>query len=377
MAGIYIHVPFCKVKCHYCDFHFSTQLGYKDELVNALCIEISRRNDYLEKEEVETIYFGGGTPSILDSNQLNRIIQTIYQTHTVSPACEVTLECNPDDLSPEKLMDLHKSGVNRLSIGVQSFNDKVLEFMNRAHTGNQAIESIQRAQDIGFDNITMDLIYGVPDISTSQWEEELGRFANLNVPHLSAYCLTIEENTAFGKWFKQGKLTPLPDTESLAQFKSLIDFAQGHGYEHYEISNFAKPGFISRHNSAYWLGKKYLGIGPSAHSYNGIQREWNIANNLVYIKKINAKESCSEIEELSVSDRFNEYVLTRLRTKWGISLKDLSQIDLEMTGKLGNQLEHYVRSGDLIEKEGVYILGEQGKFIADAISADLFYLEED
>lgn len=372
MAGIYVHIPFCKVKCHYCDFHFSIQQHNLNLLVEAIEIELVSRKDYLDNESVKTIYFGGGTPSILEPKLIEGLLNRIYQNYFVEQDCEITLECNPDDLSEEKLFSLKSLGVNRLSIGVQSFDDQVLKFMNRAHSKQQAIQSIERAVACGISNITIDLIYGVPNTTIKSWEKELYQMINLGVPHLSAYCLTIEPNTVFGNWYKTGKLEPLSDQMSLDQFQYLMEFMSLNGYEQYEISNFAKPGKISRHNSAYWKGDKYLGVGPSAHSYNQIERGWNIANNPRYIKNIHNAAAIYTAEKLSTQDRFNEYVLTRLRTKWGLVQHEMEEISAKDAEKAVKILSGYIQSGEVLLKDDLFLLTNKGKYIADGISADLF-----
>lgn len=372
MAGIYVHVPFCKVKCHYCDFHFSVQLKNRAVLIEAICNELVIRKSYIGDENVKTIYFGGGTPSVIELELLQDILKSIEKNYSVDPDCEITLECNPDDLDKEKLEGLYALGVNRLSIGIQSFNNDVLQFMNRAHTSIQATASVKMAKACGFDNITIDLIYGVPGTTMEIWKNQLDQMMALGVPHLSAYCLTIEENTVFGKWQKNGKLKPYEDQESLMQFQYLMDYMRSHGYEQYEISNFAKPAFISKHNSAYWLGVKYLGVGPSAHSFNGARRSWNVANNPKYIQLIKKQEVFNEEETLSKTDQFNEYILTRLRTKWGIDLTDLAEISDEMLSETMPVLKSYIADGYLEKNGNVYTLTNQGKYIADGISADLF-----
>lgn len=372
MAGIYVHIPFCKVKCHYCDFHFSIQLKNLDKLVDAICLEIDLRKDYLNDECINTIYFGGGTPSILESTLIAKILNKIHQQFTVSHTCEVTLECNPDDLSLQKLQELKALGVNRLSIGIQSFDDKTLQFMNRAHSSKEAIASVEMAQNIGIDNLTIDLIYGVPGSSLKTWENELLQMEKLNVPHLSAYCLTIEENTVFGNMRKKGKLTPHSDEDSITQFQFLMDFMESHNYEQYEISNFSKEGFISQHNSAYWRGETYLGIGPSAHSYNRTERGWNIANNPLYIKNLNENKPIYELETLSKENKYNDYILTRLRTKWGIDLSDLKLIFPERVAETEAILVDMIKINQVNRQGDLFILTAEGKYLADALSADLF-----
>lgn len=372
MAGIYIHIPFCKVKCHYCDFHFSTKLEGKSKLVHSLLHELKIQQQYLIGQNIETLYFGGGTPSLLSKDEVAELIACVKENYTLTKDAEVTFECNPDDLTIQKLNDLKAAGINRLSIGTQSFNNDLLQFMNRAHNSNEAIDSIVNAQSLGFKNITIDLIYGVPGSSMELWKEELNQLEKLNVPHLSAYCLTIEEGTVFGSWKKSGKLKPFADEGSLSQFEYLLDYTKEKGYEQYEISNFAKQGFISKHNSAYWLGKHYLGIGPSAHSYNGDQRQWNVAHNIKYVNFLNKGESFFEVENLTTSDKFNDYILTRLRTKWGVSIEDLNAISNEKMKEALPIFTNHLDKENLILSQGVYTLTRQGKFIADAISADLF-----
>ena len=372
MAGIYVHVPFCKVKCHYCDFHFSTNLSNQEALVEAILEEISLRALHLENQTIETIYFGGGTPSLLTTGQLQSILKATYKNFSVKSSAEITLEANPDDLSSEKLLELKEIGVNRLSIGIQSFEQRHLEYMNRAHNSEEALNCIKLAQENGFNNITIDLIYGLPNQSLDDWKKELDKFLNLNIPHLSAYCLTIEPNTYFGH-LQKNKNIPLPEDElSNAQFKYLIEVMTKNNYDHYEISNFAKEGFISQHNSAYWRNKPYLGIGPSAHSYFNESRSWNIANNPRYIKAIRNKEEFTTTELLSLTDQFNEYILTRLRTKWGVEVNDLINISKDLWEKSKPIFDKEFDAGHLNFQDGNYTLTTSGKFLSDNISANLF-----
>lgn len=373
MAGIYIHIPFCRVKCHYCDFHFSIQQKNLHALIESLVMEVEIRKDYLYQQPIKTIYFGGGTPTVIDVNELEKVLIAIRKHHVVAADCEITLECNPDDITREKLNAYKGMGINRLSIGVQSFKQEFLTLMNRAHNANEAIEAIKLAQAVGFDNITIDLIYGIPGLSSEVWLWELQTMRDLNIQHLSAYCLTIEENTVFGKWQRSGKLIANEDDKSLEQFQILMDFAAENGFEQYEISNFAKKGYISKHNSAYWLGTPYIGIGPSAHSYNIHSREWNIANNPLYIKKIKNNESFNEVEILSDEDKVNDYILTRLRTIWGIDLTDIEAIQPLFSAEIALKLEKYLISGEVIKIDATkYNLSNAGKYIADGIAADLF-----
>src|ERR1700712_1599535 len=318
MAGIYLHIPFCKQACHYCDFHFSTSLAYKDDLLRALVEEIRLRKDFLGGETVETIYFGGGTPSLLSGEELSLLINIITDIHTVSSDAEITIEANPDDLDQQKLKSLRQTPVNRFSIGIQSFFDDDLAWMNRVHRAREAEASVKRAQDAGFENITVDLIYGYPLLTEQKWKHNLDKAFELQVPHVSAYSMTVEPRTALASFIKKKKQAPMNDEQSSEQFIELMNAMEAHGFEHYEISNFCKPGHYSRHNTNYWRGIKYLGIGPSAHSYDGEKRQWNIANNAKYMQAIEKKTIPAEIEVLTEENRLNEYIMTSLRTQWGL-----------------------------------------------------------
>ena len=334
--------------------------------------ELKERATYLENEPVKTIYFGGGTPSFLEDRFLVRLMDQMRSTFRVTEDAEVTLECNPDDITANRVSAFKDMGINRFSMGIQSFDDDVLKFMNRAHTSREIETSIALAKNAGFENITVDLIYGIPRKDKQYWQDQLNRFLKLDVPHLSSYCLTIEPKTYFGALHQKGQLEATPDENSLADFYTLMDFAAANGYEHYEISNFAKQGFISKHNSAYWLGEKYLGIGPSAHSYNQRQRGWNLANNTGYIKAIESDETYHEVEELTVENRCNDYLLTRLRTKWGLDLRDLKFIGDARINELRNGLRFYAEQGWVEVKNDVFVLTREGMFRADGLAADLF-----
>jgi len=334
MAGIYIHIPFCKQACHYCDFHFSTSLKKKEEMLAAIHRELFLRKDELAGESIETIYFGGGTPSILAVDEINTLIDTVYQQYTVVEQPEITLEANPDDLDSATMQRLAQSKVNRLSIGIQSFGEEDLKMMNRAHNAQEAISCLQEAVQY-FDNISIDLIYGIPNLSNERWIANIQRILDLGIPHISCYALTVEERTALNKLIQKGVIPSPKEEVAHAHFMLLIEKLRANGYIHYELSNFAKPGYYSKNNSAYWLGKKYLGIGPSAHSFDGRYRSWNISNNPLYIKAIEAGELPSEIEELSVFDRYNEYVMTGLRTIWGV---DLTRVSNEFGAEFYNYL---------------------------------------
>jgi oxygen-independent coproporphyrinogen-3 oxidase len=287
MAGIYIHIPYCKQACHYCDFHFSVKKETKDVFVNSLLREISIQKNYIEGEKIETIYLGGGTPSLLSTDELKRIFEALHQNFEIDSDAEITLEANPDDLIREKISELKSSLVNRLSIGIQSFFDYHLKWMNRAHNSNEATESVKRAQDSGFENITIDLIYGLPDLTNADWEKNIETAFDLNVQHLSCYSLTVEPRTALAHFIASGKSKNLNEEQAAEQFEILIKRMKDHNWLHYEISNFSsEEKYISRHNSSYWKGEKYLGLGPSAHSFNGSSRQWNARNNHLYIDSL-------------------------------------------------------------------------------------------
>lgn len=371
MSGLYLHIPYCKQKCHYCDFHFSTSLQTRDEMVEALISELDQRKDYL-KQPLNTIYFGGGTPSLLTAKDFEKIFSCISDNFRINSNAEITVEANPDDLDEKKLTELKSVGVNRLSIGIQSFDDKVLQWMNRAHTKQQTYNAIEAATRLGYENITVDLIYGIPDQNENYWPDQLKQFFSLNLPHLSAYTLTIESSTAFGNWARKGSLIPASDEQALREFDLLLSEVVKHDFEQYEISNFAREGYISQHNSAYWKGLPYLGIGPSAHSYNGAVREWNVANNNKYIQAIKTGSGIRETEVLSEEDKFNEMLLTRLRTKWGVDLASLKAKYPEFYSETVTEIENYLSSGHLSVTDEVLSVTTKGKFIIDAITADLF-----
>ncbi len=373
MAGIYIHIPFCKQACHYCDFHFSTSLTYKDDLLNALRQEIHLQKDFLDSETIETIYFGGGTPSLLEGEEINQLINTITDLHGVSSAAEITLEANPDDLDQKKLKELKQTPVNRFSIGIQSFFDDDLTWMNRAHRSNEAESSVKRAQDAGFENITVDLIYGYPLLTDQKWKHNLDKVFNLQVPHISAYSMTVEPRTALASLIKNKKQQPMNEEQSSEQFTQLMEAMQAQGFEHYEISNFCRPGHYSRHNTNYWKGVKYLGIGPSAHSYNGEKRQWNIANNAKYIQAIEKKTIPAEIEILTEENRLNEYIMTSLRTQWGLKLEQLNMIAKGASDSLLKEAEEFLEKGWIVQKDQAIYLTQAGKLYADHIASDLFF----
>jgi oxygen-independent coproporphyrinogen-3 oxidase len=381
MAGIYNHIPFCKQACYYCDFHFSTSLKKKDELVSCLIKEIELRKDELNNEVIETIYFGGGTPSMLSQLEIDVIIQTVYHHHEVISNPEITLEANPDDLSKAKIIELSRSKVNRLSIGVQSFFEHDLKLMNRAHNAAEAKESLSIASQY-FDNISLDLIYGIPGLSNEQWIENIHTALSFGVPHISSYALTVEPKTALESFISKGIIDPVDDVQAQEQFNILVEELEQANFVNYELSNFGKEGFFSKNNSAYWQGKHYLGIGPSAHSFDGNGRGWNVRNNAKYIKAIQQGELPIERESLSTTDRYNEYIMTGLRTMWGVDLgKIKSDFGIKYYDYLLLQSEKY-REEDLLYIELARRVGEgdklkttqKGKFLSDGIASDLFKL---
>ncbi|NQX82144.1 MAG: radical SAM family heme chaperone HemW [Flavobacteriaceae bacterium] len=373
MAGIYLHIPFCKQACIYCDFHFSTSLKNKEQLLDSMIVELGDRKSSFDDEIVNTIYLGGGTPSILDVSEINKLIDFIYLNYKVSPNAEISLEANPDDLTEEKIKQLSQTKINRLSIGIQSFFDSDLEYMKRAHNAKEAIESIKKAKKYGFDNISIDLIYGVPSSSNKQWEENLDLFFSLGIPHLSCYALTVEDKTELSFLINKGKQKPVSEEVSKMQFDILIAKINDNGFEQYEISNFAKNKCYSRHNTSYWKGDKYIGIGPSAHSYDGKTRSWNINNNSVYIKKINKGETVATQEVLSKDDVFNEYIMTGLRTIWGVSLiKIEDEFEAKYTEHINKTMQKYLKNNTLVLEGNILKTTDKGKFLCDGIASDLF-----
>jgi oxygen-independent coproporphyrinogen-3 oxidase len=373
VAGIYIHIPFCRRACHYCNFHFSTSLKGKNDFLEALLKEVVLQKDYLQGSPVDTIYFGGGTPSLLERDELKSILSTVQQHFNVQPGAELTLEANPDDITGEKLNDWKNSGINRLSIGIQSFFEDDLRWMNRAHSAEQAKNSIKMSQDAGFNNLTIDLIYGTPTLTDKNWDSNIDEAIKAGIPHLSCYALTVEPGTALEVMIKKNKVAAA-DTELQArQFTQLINRMQQEGYEHYEISNFARPGMRSRHNSAYWSGQLYLGLGPSAHSYNGSSRQWNVAGNALYVHALKRNELPYEKEELTNQQRINEYIMTSLRTMEGLDLGFVSKnFGEEVVDRLQRSSRKYMDSGKLLQQNNHFQLTNDGKLFADGIAADLF-----
>jgi len=372
MAGIYIHIPFCKQACHYCDFHFSTSLKKKYELIQCIVKELELRKNELQNQTIETIYFGGGTPSLLTRDELELLINTVYENYTISENPEITLEANPDDLSKDLIIQLSKSPINRLSIGIQSFFERDLKLMNRAHNTKEALECLEIATQY-FDNISIDLIYGIPGLSNEEWIENIETALSFNVPHISCYALTVEPKTALETFIKKGIIDNVDDDLAQEQFNILVDKLEVSGFINYELSNFGKPHYFSRNNSAYWQGKLYLGIGPSAHSFNGDRRSWNVSKNTKYIKTIQKNELPSESETLSKTDKFNEYIMTGLRTIWGVSLEKVENDFGENYKKqLLQQSEIYIKEHLLYIEDDKLLTTKKGKFLSDGIASNLF-----
>jgi oxygen-independent coproporphyrinogen-3 oxidase len=374
MSGIYIHIPFCKQACHYCDFHFSTSLKKKDEMILALAKEIEMRKSEFQDEVVETIYFGGGTPSRLQIADLRLQIDSIYQNYMVTENPEITLEANPDDLSIDYLIELSKIGVNRLSIGIQSFFEDDLKMMNRAHNSAEAKKCLEEATKY-FDNISIDLIYGIPGMSNEKWIQNIEMALAYKVPHISSYALTVEPKTALHS-FIQKQLIPQPDEEVAQEhFQILVEKLTKNDFIHYELSNFGKENYFSKNNSSYWLGKKYIGIGPSAHSYDGQKRGWNVSNNSVYMKSILENKLPMETEILSKTDRYNEYIMTGLRTMWGVSLERIEkEFGKTYLDYLNRQAARYIEDHLLFIDDDILRTTQKGKFLSDGIASDLFLL---
>ena len=392
MSAIYIHIPFCKQACHYCNFHFSTSLRYKNELLTALLKEVELQKGYFTSpadlsrpeaegvngpETIETIYFGGGTPSLLEIRDLILVIGKIRETFPVLNTAEFTLEANPDDIDEEKLAGWKEIGINRLSIGVQSFFDEDLKWMNRAHNSQQAVGSLQSAIK-QFDNITIDLIYGHPLLNNAKWKQNVDQVIALNIPHISCYALTVEPKTPLDKMIREKKKENVQQEKQAEQFLLLMQWLEEARYEHYEISNFAKPGFRSKHNSSYWQGKKYLGLGPSAHSFDGISRQWNVSNNTVYIESLSKNEIPFEKEILTETQKLNEYIMTSLRTLEGLDLGTVSsRLPIAIGTAVGSQeflikSQRFIEQGKMFEENNFLRLTKEGKLFADGIAAELF-----
>ncbi len=376
MAGIYIHIPFCRQACNYCNFHFSTSLHYKNDFVEALLkeIELQAKTNYLNNQVVETIYFGGGTPSILEIEELNRLMQHLHQYFTIDTSAEITLEANPDDVNDEKLKGWKQLGINRLSIGIQSLFEEDLQWMNRAHTADEAKQVIAKARAAGFETFTVDLIYGTPGLTDEKWLYNLDWVLQQNINHLSCYALTVEEKTPLDKQIRQHQKQDVDAEQQGRQFLLLMEYMQKAGFEHYEISNFAKPGYRSKHNSSYWKGVHYLGLGPSAHSFNGSSRQWNVANNQLYIQSLKQGTISFEKEELTATQQLNEYIMTGLRLMEGCDLNHISQkFGSDKSAQLQTEAASFASKGLLTITNDHLILTKEGKLFADSIASDLFF----
>ena len=388
MSGIYIHIPFCKQACHYCDFHFSTSMKKKEEMVLALAKELQmRKNELLDCarsdrndavfSEVKTIYFGGGTPSVLTTEEIEFLIAEVYHHYNVVENPEITLEANPDDLTSERIVELSKSSINRLSIGIQSFFEADLAMMNRAHNSAEAQKCLELATQY-FDNISIDLIYGIPGMSKAQWQQNIETALRFGVPHISSYALTVEPKTALNTLIQKGKIDAPKDEVAEAHFQILVETLEKNGFIHYELSNFGKETYFSKNNSAYWLGKKYIGIGPSAHSYDGISRSWNVSNNSLYLKAIQQDQLPSEMEVLTIADRYNECIMTGLRTIWGVDLNRIeADFGLKYLDYLQQHAQKFLKDELLFIDNNVLKPTPKGKFLTDGIASDLFYINSE
>jgi len=377
VAGIYVHIPFCKQACTYCDFHFSTSIKLADRVIDAMVSEIEMRKEEIQ-EPIHTIYFGGGTPGILEIRQLEKVLTALTTHFDIHPDAEITLEANPDDVTTLKSNGWAKLGVNRLSIGIQSFFDEHLTWMKRAHNAAEAKMSVQLALDAGIENLTIDLIYGIPEMSATMWAENLSKATDLGVKHISAYCLTVEPGTALGHQVKKGKQKPIDEDAAARQFQFMVEFLDQQGIKQYEVSNFAVPGFESKHNSAYWNGVPYVAIGPSAHGFTGTERYWNIANNARYCQSMEAGKLPSTIETLTKEEQYNEWIMTGLRTSKGIDLeKAMMKFKVNVKSSFADELEELIKEGLAIIEGNTLQLTRKGMFLADGIASDFFILSHE
>lgn len=388
MSGIYLHIPYCRQKCHYCNFYSLASVKYRADLLPAMLHELEIQKDFLQGEPVNTVYFGGGTPSLLSASEIANLLSVIHRLFSVDPGAEITLEANPDELTKKKLSELIACGVNRLSIGIQSFEDRDLKFLNRTHSARQAYNSVKHSQDAGFSNLSIDLIYGIPTLDSTCWESNLMTALELDVPHISAYALTVEEMTPLAVLIKKGKLPGVEDAQQAQHFDILTSLLEASGFLHYEVSNFCKPGMYARHNTAYWQGISYLGIGPSAHSFNRVSRQWNVSNLGLYIQSLQQSEIPFEKEFLTPAQLFNEYVMTSLRTMWGCNLSYICEnFGPEWLEQALRDAQPAIDQGFLILKNSIrtkelspqpefqdatLFLTNEGKFRADGIAADFF-----
>lgn len=376
MAGIYIHIPFCKRRCIYCDFYSTTQSEKKTAYVAALCRELDQRKDYLQGERIETIYLGGGTPSQLEFKDFEQIFQTLHRLYDISPEAEITIEANPDDLTDEYVNMLRTFPFNRLSMGIQTFQENILRLLHRRHTAQQAVEAFERCRKAGFTNISIDLMYGLPGETLQTWEADLRQAISMKPEHISAYHLIYEEGTVLWKLREQHRVEEADEDLSVSLFTQLIHKLKDYGYQHYEISNFCLPGMYSRHNSSYWTGKKYLGCGPSAHSYNGISRQWNVSSLDRYIEQVNNGETYFEVEELDSYTRYNDFVITTIRTMWGMQLDVLKELfGTKLYNYCLRMVQPHLSQGTLELSNGVLKLTEKGVFISDGIMSDMLWVD--
>jgi len=372
VSGIYIHIPFCKKACHYCNFHFSTNQNSKSSFIKAVCKELQLRSPEHRSQEIQTIYFGGGTPTVLEVSELTSILDVVYEDYNVSSDPEITLEANPDDLDLEKIIALSKTKINRLSIGIQSFHEADLLAMNRAHSSDEAKKCLAIATKY-FDNITIDLMFGMPTMSTDLWRQNLQTAFGFGIKHLSCYAMTVEPQTALEHFIKKGSHPPIDDEVSAQHFNILLEETTKNNLIHYETCSFGQSEYFSRHNTSYWLGKSYLGVGPSAHSFDGKIRSWNISNNSKYIKSIEASVLPSESERLSIENRFNEYIMTGLRTMWGVSLQKIeTEYGLKIKEELVNNSKQLITSNYLVIEDQHLKITKTGKFLSDGIASELF-----
>lgn len=372
MAGIYLHIPFCARRCLYCDFYSDTDLRLKEDYTNALCREISLRKEYLHGETVSTIYFGGGTPSLLGKKDFEALFEAVYKNFSVAGEVEITIEANPDDLAPAYVEELRRLPFNRISIGIQSFHEPDLKFLNRRHTANQAVKSVRLCQEKGLHNISIDLMYGLPRQNLLQWEENIDQAIHLNVPHISAYHLVYEENTQLYRLMKEGNVIPVDEEASADMFFLLTEKLPGNGYQHYEISNFARPGSISRHNSSYWKGTPYIGLGAAAHSFNGRERSWNVASTGKYIKGVTAGSMDTETEKLDGKTRYNEYIITRMRTMWGINTDEIRLLfGDDYAAYTRSKIGLFVKKGLIVEENQRFYFSKTGFFVSDGIISEI------
>lgn len=377
MAGIYLHIPFCKTRCIYCDFYSTTRSNVKERYIQALCRELELRKPYLGNEPVETIYFGGGTPSQLSKKDFEKIFATIEKEYGMQHCQEITLEANPDDLSPEYIKELTTLPFNRISIGIQTFNEQTLQLLRRRHTAGQAVQAVEECRKAGFRNISIDLMYGLPGETRESWKADLEKAVSLNVEHISAYHLIYEEGTPLYKMLLKQKVAEVDEESSVGFFAMMIDQLTQAGFQHYEISNFCKPGMHSRHNSSYWNGKKYLGCGPSAHSFDGKSRQWNVSSLDKYLEGIEKEIPVIEVERLNITTRYNDFVITSLRTMWGLPLNRLKEeFGEELTLYCLSAAQIYVNSGKLEIRDNTLYLTKEGIFISDGIMSDLLWVED-